>query len=55
MSVGALHPVFQGGVDDVAAGRAALPLWRAFPLEEAPRAHALMESGEALGKMVLLP
>lgn len=47
--------VLQDYVDDVAAGRAALPLWRAFPLEEAPRAHALMESGEALGKMVLLP
>lgn len=47
--------VLQDYVDDVAAGRAPLPLWKAFPLAEAPRAHALMESGEARGKMVLLP
>ncbi|MDD9205695.1 zinc-binding dehydrogenase, partial [Georgenia sp. 10Sc9-8] len=47
--------VLQGFLDDVAAGRAVVPLDRAFRLEEIREAHALMESGDAHGKLVVMP
>jgi len=37
----------------LAAGRIKPVIYRTFPLEEAHRAHALMESGEHVGKIVL--
>lgn len=47
--------VLQGFLDDVAAGRATVPLSRTFSLEELPEAHRVMESGHAGGKLVVLP
>ena len=47
--------VLQGFLDDVAAGSAAVPLGEVFPLERIRDAHALMESGGASGKLVILP
>ncbi|MDO4887978.1 MAG: zinc-binding alcohol dehydrogenase family protein [Actinomycetaceae bacterium] len=44
----------QSYVDDVAAGRAVIPLDRVFDLEQIREAHAYMESGEARGKLVVL-
>lgn len=38
-----------------AAGRLRVPVYRSFPLAEAAAAHALMESGEHIGKILLLP
>lgn len=45
--------VLQGYLDDVAAGRAPVPLDRVFALEEIGEAHELMESGGARGKLVV--
>ncbi|WP_207841202.1 zinc-binding alcohol dehydrogenase family protein [Williamsia soli] len=45
--------VLQGFLDDVAAGRAMVPLYRSFSLDEIREAHAIMESGDAVGKMVV--
>ena len=39
--------VFQGKIEPV--------IHRALPLEEARRAHEILEAGEAFGKLVLLP
>ena len=47
--------VLQDFLDDVAAGSAAVPLGEVFPLERIREAHALMESGGASGKLVVLP
>lgn len=47
--------VLQGFLDDVAAGTAPVPLGEVFPLERIREAHALMESGGASGKLVVLP
>lgn len=47
--------VLQGFLDDVAAGRARVPLYRAFPLGAIAEAHQMMEDGTAVGKMVILP
>ena len=47
--------VLQDFLDDVAAGVAAVPVGRVLPLERIREAHALMESGEAGGKLVVLP
>lgn len=47
--------VLQGFLDDVAAGRAVVPLDQAFDLDHIREAHTLMESGEARGKLVGLP
>jgi NADPH2:quinone reductase len=48
-------PVLQSFLDDVAAGRAVIPIGRVFALDEIREAHALMESGDARGKLVVLP
>ncbi len=47
--------VLQQYLDDVAAGRAAVPIGRTFTLDQLPEAHALMESGRAAGKLVVTP
>jgi NADPH:quinone reductase len=48
-------PVLQSFLDDVAAGRAIIPIDRVFALDEIRDAHGLMESGAARGKLVVLP
>ena len=45
----------QGFLDAVAAGRARVPIGRTFTLDEIVQAHTLMESGNADGKIVVLP
>lgn len=45
--------VLQGFLDDVAAGRAPVPVDTVYPLEQVREAHARMESGEAAGKLVV--
>jgi NADPH:quinone reductase len=47
--------VLQGFLDDVAAGRAVVPLARTFDLDGIVEAHALMEHGSAGGKLVVIP
>ena len=47
--------VLQAFLDDAAAGRAVVPLDRAFDLDHLRDAHTLMESGDARGKLVGLP
>ncbi|HET7724697.1 MAG TPA: zinc-binding alcohol dehydrogenase family protein [Propionibacteriaceae bacterium] len=46
--------VLQSYLDDVAAGRATVPIDRTFTLGQLPEAHALMESGRTAGKLVVL-
>jgi NADPH2:quinone reductase len=46
--------VLQTYLDDVAAGRAPVPLDRTYDLDHIQQAHALMESGHARGKLVVL-
>jgi NADPH:quinone reductase len=48
-------PVLQSFLDDVAAGRSVIPIDRVFVLDQIREAHALMESGDARGKLVVLP
>ncbi|HEX8169732.1 MAG TPA: zinc-binding alcohol dehydrogenase family protein [Thermoanaerobaculia bacterium] len=45
--------VMQEFLDDVAAGRLTVPIYRVFALEEIAEAHAIMESNTAVGKMVV--
>lgn len=47
--------VLQGFLDDVAAGRAQVPVDQVFALTRVCDAHARMESGQATGKIVLVP
>ena len=47
--------VLQQFLDDVAAGRATVPLGQVFPLERIRDAHAIMEADRATGKLVGLP
>ncbi|MCA2212558.1 zinc-binding alcohol dehydrogenase family protein [Jidongwangia harbinensis] len=47
--------VLQSFLDDVAAGRARVPVDRVFGLDQIREAHTLMESGQASGKLVVLP
>jgi NADPH:quinone reductase len=47
--------VLQGFLDDVAAGRATVPLGQVFPLERIRDAHSIMEADRATGKIVVLP
>lgn len=42
-------------VKDVESGRLNIPLGPTFPLSEIAKAHALMESNQAMGKIVVLP
>lgn len=46
--------VLQSFLDDVAAGRATVPIDRTFALDQLPEAHELMESGNTVGKLVVL-
>ncbi|MDA1359010.1 zinc-binding alcohol dehydrogenase family protein [Glycomyces luteolus] len=46
--------VLQSYLDDVAAGRAAVPLDRVFELDQVREAHAFMESDGAKGKLVVV-
>lgn len=47
------HDVLQGFIDDVAAGRAAVPIDRVFAMEQIADAHQAMEDGTARGKLVV--
>lgn len=47
--------VLQSFLDDVAVGRATVPIDRVFDLDQIREAHTLMESGEARGKLVVMP
>lgn len=47
--------VLQGFLDDVAAGRAVVPLARSFRLDDIVEAHTLLENGGAAGKLVVIP
>jgi NADPH:quinone reductase-like Zn-dependent oxidoreductase len=47
--------VLQECLDDVAAGRATVPLYRAFSLDEIAEAHAIMEAEKATGKLAAPP
>jgi NADPH:quinone reductase-like Zn-dependent oxidoreductase len=47
--------VLQGFLDAVAAGRLTVPLCRTYALDEIAAAHADMEAGNAIGKLVGLP
>jgi NADPH2:quinone reductase len=47
--------VLQGFLDDVAAGRATVPIARTFDLDGIVEAHTLMEHGSAGGKLVVVP
>jgi NADPH:quinone reductase len=46
--------VLQGFLDDVAAGRAAVPVDRVFTLDQIREAHSYLESGASAGKLVVL-
>jgi NADPH:quinone reductase-like Zn-dependent oxidoreductase len=45
--------VLQGFLDDVAAGRASVPIDRVFTLDQIREAHTYLESGAAAGKIVV--
>jgi NADPH2:quinone reductase len=47
--------VLQEFLDDVAAGRAVVPVDRVFRLDDIREAHTLMESGNGRGKLVVRP
>ena len=47
--------VLQEFLDDVAAGRARVPIHRTYRLDEIVEAHVDMEAGRATGKLVVLP
>jgi NADPH:quinone reductase-like Zn-dependent oxidoreductase len=47
--------VLQRFLDDVAAGRATVPLGQVFPIERIRDAHSIMEGDRATGKIVVLP
>jgi NADPH:quinone reductase-like Zn-dependent oxidoreductase len=49
------HDVLQGYLDAVAAGRLTVPIDRTYTLDEIAQAHADMEQGRAMGKLVVLP
>ncbi len=50
-----VHDMIQRHVDDVAAGKLAVVIDRAFPLREAAAAHAFIESRQAFGRVLLIP
>lgn len=47
--------ILQGYLDDVAAGRAMVPIDRIFAIDQIQDAHTLMESGQTRGKLVATP
>jgi NADPH:quinone reductase len=46
--------VLQGFLDAVAAGEAIVPIHSVYQLDEIRQAHAEMEAGSAIGKIVVL-
>jgi NADPH2:quinone reductase len=50
-----VHDTIQRHVDDVAAGKLAVAIDRAFPLKDAAAAHAFIESRKAFGRVLLIP
>jgi NADPH:quinone reductase-like Zn-dependent oxidoreductase len=46
--------VLQGFLDDVAAGRAQVPIDTVYPMDQIAAAHTRMENGEAAGKIVMM-
>jgi NADPH:quinone reductase-like Zn-dependent oxidoreductase len=46
-------PVLQQFLDDIAAGRIAVPIHRVFQMNDIAEAHATMEKNAAVGKMVV--
>jgi NADPH2:quinone reductase len=50
-----VHDAIQRHVDDVAAGKLAVVIDRAFPLRDAAAAHAFIESRQAFGRVLLIP
>ena len=47
------QPVLQAFLDDVAAGRATMPIARTYALEQIVEAHADMERNRVAGKLVV--
>ena len=47
--------VLQDFLDDVAGGRARVPIDQVFALDQIREAHTRMESGDTRGKIVVLP
>ena len=52
---GRVHPMIQRHLDDVARGALKIVVDRTFPLSDAAAAHALIESRQAFGRVVLIP
>jgi len=50
-----VHDMIQRHVDDVAAGKLAVVIDRAFQLKNAEAAHAFIESRKAFGRVLLIP
>jgi NADPH2:quinone reductase len=50
-----VHPMIQGHLEDVAAGRLQIEIDRTYPLAEAASAHAYIESRAAVGRVLLIP
>lgn len=50
-----VHDMIQRHVDDVAAGKLAVVIDRAFPLRDAAAAHAFIECRKAFGRVLLIP
>lgn len=50
-----VHDMIQRHVDEVAAGKLAVAIDRAFPLKDAAAAHAFIESRKAFGRVLLIP
>ena len=46
--------MLQGFLDDVATGRAVVPIARTFDLDGIVEAHTLMERGSAGGKLLVV-
>jgi NADPH2:quinone reductase len=49
------HAMIAGLLDDVAAGRLRVVIDQRFPLSEAAKAHAYIESRQAFGRVLLVP
>jgi NADPH:quinone reductase len=47
--------VLQAYLDAVEAGRLTVPIHRTYALDEIAQAHADMEHGRAMGRLVVLP
>jgi NADPH2:quinone reductase len=47
--------MIQRHIDDVAGGSLKMPIDKSFALRDAAKAHAYIESRQALGRVVLVP